>query len=572
MSREAEINSQAGQPAGSATGNQVSRGIARQIGRLLRERDAKRIDFAIGALLCILAATTWLPRASGPIDLRWDGGTYYLLGTSLTQGQGYRLLNEPGNPTSTLYPPLLPMFVAAHQLLLDTTDPLVVGRALRASACLVFALQSLAIYVLLRGYIARSAAFLAVLFWIFHPANTYFSDSLYAEPLFGITTILFFVLHKRTGERKYFLFATACALLAFLARTVGLLVFVAWAGERLLKRDFKQAAAITAIALVSAGLWMGYIHRVESSPQYKRPAYAYQHADYVYFNSSYAKQVFRLVDSFEPELGYLTPYSFAKRVYSNIKHTPLDIGRAVFSWTGRRSISLLVALLVLCGLLLQVARKQYIIPFFIILNVAAMCATPFSKQFVRYLLPLSPLISLLFFEALAWLNAQSRVHRIAFLRRAAPLLTIALLLVMGVDELAAERDLYRLNYDKIDYLHGGQHISYRLFYYSPADREMDRGLDWVRGQARPDDVVAATDPQWVYLRTGLKSVVAPLELNSSEAERLIDSVPVRFLFVDQYWYRRYTSHLVENKPDLWKCTWRGVGDRVRIYERSEIVH
>jgi hypothetical protein len=66
---------------------------------------------------------------------------------------------------------------------------------------------------------------------------------------------------------------------------------------------------------------------------------------------------------------------------------------------------------------------------------------------------------------------------------------------------------------------------------------MARGLDWVRVQARADDVVAATDPQWVYLRTGLKSAVAPLELNSSEAERLIDSVPVRFLFVDQYWYR-----------------------------------
>jgi hypothetical protein len=572
MSREAEINSQARQPTGSEIHHRVSRGLAWQIGRRLRKPDAKSIDFAIGALLCILAAMTWLPRASGPIDLRWDGGTYYLLGTSITHGQGYRLLSEPGNPDSTLYPPLLPMFVTVHQLLLGTTDPLIVGRALRASACLLFALQALAIYVLLRGHIARSAAFLAALFWIFHPANTYFSDSLYAESLFGITTICFFVLYKRAGERKYFLLAAACALLGFLARTTGLLLFVAWAGERLLKRDFRQAAAIIALALVSAGLWMGYIHRVESSPQYRRPAYAYQHADYVYFNSSYAKQIFRLVDSFEPELGYLTPYSFAKRLYSNIKQIPVNIGQAVFSWEGRPSISLLVTLLVSCGLLLQVAQKQYIIPFFIILNLAAMCATPFSKQFVRYLLPISPLISLLFFEALAWLNAQSRAHRIGFVRRAAPLLTIALLIVMGAEELADERDLYRFHHEKIDYLHGRQHISYRVFFYSPADRAVDLGLDWVREQARPDDVVAASDPQWVYLRTGLKSVLAPLEPNSSEAERLIDSVPVRFLFVDEGVYRRYTSHLVESNPDLWKRIWRGAGDTVRIYKRSDIGH
>jgi len=323
---------------------------------------------------------------------------------------------------------------------------------------------------------------------------------------------------------------------------------------------------------VAAGLWMGYIHRVESSPQYTQPAYAYQHADYVYFNISYGKQIFRLVNPFEPELGYLTPNSFAKRVYSNMRHIPANIGRAVFSWTGGRNISLLVALLVSGGLLLQVARKRYIIPFFIILNIAAMCATPFPKQFVRYLLPLSPFFSLLFFEALVWLNAQSRVHRIGLVRRAAPLLTIALLIVMGAQELAAERDLYRFHHDKIDYLHNRQHISYRVFFYSLADREVDRGLDWVRGQARPDDVVAATDPQWVYLRTGLKSVLPPLEPNSSEAERLIDSVPVRFLFVDENVYRRYTSRLVESNPDLWKCIWRGAEDRVRIYERSNIGH
>src|SRR6185437_4465394 len=140
MSSEAEINSRARQPAGSVIDDRVSRGMAWKIGTRLRKRDPKSIDFVLGALLCILAAMTWLPRASGPIDLRWDGGAYYLLGTSITHGQGYRLLNEPGSPNTTLHPPLLPMFIAVHQLLLGTTDPLVIGRALRASACLLFAL------------------------------------------------------------------------------------------------------------------------------------------------------------------------------------------------------------------------------------------------------------------------------------------------------------------------------------------------------------------------------------------------------------------------------------------------
>ncbi len=81
------------------------------------------------ALLVVIAvaALTWLPRSKGPIDLRWDGSVHYILGTSLAQGKGYRLLNEPGEIAAVQYPPLLPAIVAAHQLVLGTSDPWVVG-------------------------------------------------------------------------------------------------------------------------------------------------------------------------------------------------------------------------------------------------------------------------------------------------------------------------------------------------------------------------------------------------------------------------------------------------------------
>ena len=80
----------------------------------------------------------WLPRQAGPIDLRWDGGVYYSLGTSLAQGRGYRLLNEPGEIESVQYPPLLPAVVAIHQVVLGTSDPTIVGRWLRLSSLFIF--------------------------------------------------------------------------------------------------------------------------------------------------------------------------------------------------------------------------------------------------------------------------------------------------------------------------------------------------------------------------------------------------------------------------------------------------
>ena len=75
-------------------------------------------------LIGVIAVVTvlWVPRITGPIDLRWDAGVYYVLGTSLAQGDGYRILSEPGSPQALQYPPLLPVIVAAHQLVLGTSD------------------------------------------------------------------------------------------------------------------------------------------------------------------------------------------------------------------------------------------------------------------------------------------------------------------------------------------------------------------------------------------------------------------------------------------------------------------
>ena len=80
-----------------------------------------------------LALLLWAPRFSGPIDLRWDAGVYYLLGTSLAKGEGYRIASEPGSPEALQYPPLLPALVALHQWALGTTDPAIVAPWLRSS-------------------------------------------------------------------------------------------------------------------------------------------------------------------------------------------------------------------------------------------------------------------------------------------------------------------------------------------------------------------------------------------------------------------------------------------------------
>jgi hypothetical protein len=114
----------------------------------------KRPDVRYPLILAVLALLLWTPRLRGPIDLRFDAGVYYVLGTSLAEGKGYRILSEPGEISGVQYPPTLPAFVALHQKILGTNDAWIVGRWLRISYCVMFVMYAAGVYAMARKFMS----------------------------------------------------------------------------------------------------------------------------------------------------------------------------------------------------------------------------------------------------------------------------------------------------------------------------------------------------------------------------------------------------------------------------------
>ncbi len=237
-----------------------------------------------------LAIGVWLPRLRGPIDLRWDAGVYYTLGTSLAENKGYRLLNEPGEIKATQYPPLLPAWIAAHQLVLGTSDPTVVGRALRLSFLLLFVGYIAAVYILARGFLPVEHAFGVTLVCLFNFYTSFLSDLCFPEVGFALATVILLVVHLRGGRFSSFL-AALCGVAAYALRSVGVCLLAAWAVDGLLKRQYTRALLRLALLVGVVGSWQLYIHSVETEPTYLRPAYAYQRADYLFYNVSYSRNI-----------------------------------------------------------------------------------------------------------------------------------------------------------------------------------------------------------------------------------------------------------------------------------------
>ena len=525
----------------------------------------------------MLVIALWLPRLQGPIDLRWDGGVYYVLGTSLAEGKGYRLLNEPGEIQANQYPPLLPLIVAAHQLVLGTSDPFVVGHFLRLSAFVAFTIYVFTTHLLLRRHLSKGYAFFgtAICFLSMH---TYFlSDLCFPDMLYGLLTVGFLLTYPPDKQEGIYAWAGACAVTAFALRTAGMALLVAWIGEALMRKHWRTSILRAVIAVLPVVGWFSYVHSVETSAEYRHPAYAYQRADYMFYNVSYARNV-SLNDPFDPDLGYATTSDRLERLFGNMIQVTRYIGESVSSskrvWEiEREELAKRVGLeagpewivdvplfvlggLVLVGTGLIVGRGNLIIPLCIVCSVGLVCLTPWPAQFNRYLMPTVPLLALSLCVAIAWILEQSKKLRLCRWQVASRVLVCTVVVGIGLQQIATVGVIYAKRLLPVQYsTRQGERVEYRLFFYMDSYRALDSGVDWLMVHAKPRDVIAVSMPHWVYLRTGNKTVMPPFESDPLKAQQLLESVPVTYLILDEGLAvdsKRFMKGVVQGFPSRWK--------------------
>lgn len=547
---------------------------------------------------CVLALLgvvllLWAPRLGGPMDLRYDAGVYYILGTSLAEGRGYRLLNEPGAPEAVQYPPGLPALVAAHQLALGTSDPDEVGPWLRRTFCLLYAAYAVACYALARRWLRPGLALAAAMVPTLHAFSFLLSNLLFAEVPYALAGVLLALVAERAAsdpERPRDLaLAGLFGAAALLVRTAGVALLAAWVGQALLRRRWRSALARGLVALVPFVAWQAHVARVHASEDWRRPVYEYQRAPYQFYNVTYAENV-SLAAPFKPELGLATTADVASRTLFNARLMPYSLGESVSSslsyWSrmllrtqqltlGRVLVSpgrgywALVGLgaLAAWGLVLLARQGAWIGPLYVAASTVLICSTPWPAQFTRYFTPLQPFLGIGLCVALSTLATYAA-------RRGWPRLArgviVGVLALAFVAQAFAVQSAYRyLHAEGATHVAGAGRVGPRQFYYDADWAAWDEAVDWIGAHAPPDAVVATIGPHGVWLRVGRRAVFPPFEPDPAECQRLLDGVPVSYVVVDQLGFldvtRRYALPAIQAHPDRWRLVFE-VG-RTRVYER-----
>jgi hypothetical protein len=235
-----------------------------------------------------------------------------------------------------------------------------------------------------------------------------------------------------------------------------------------------------------------------------------------------------------------------------------------------RAIDVALALLgsvVLAGLLIQIARGQIIASSLVLMYLAALTtmATSYFSELPRYVWAMSPLLMQAAFIGAAVIHQRLAATRAIF-RRTSMVAASALIAAVVALNASSVGSLYASSLHTVRHADwNGRPVEYRLFTYDPDYPQVDAALEWLKEHAISTDVVASTTPHWVYVRTSIKAVLPPFELDPVIGQRQLDSVPVRYMIVADWLSRKYGLPTVTAMPSLWRRVF--TEGQCAVYER-----
>jgi hypothetical protein len=143
-------------------------------------------DTAIIAVLTAVVLGIGACRiAPGVTGVYHDDGVYLATARSLSEGNGYRLIDLPGSPPQTKYPPVYPLLLSMVWALWPAFPDNLVALKLVTLCCQAFAISAAYLFMVRFQYASRSASFAASLVAGTALSTGYFATQTLSEPLFA---------------------------------------------------------------------------------------------------------------------------------------------------------------------------------------------------------------------------------------------------------------------------------------------------------------------------------------------------------------------------------------------------
>jgi len=229
-----------------------------------RSLSADRVaPFVVGAIALAVALLTVTPW---PVGVFQDDAIYVTLAKALATGEGFRMINMPGSPHATHFPPGYPLLLAGlWKLFPSFPDNIVVFKFVNA---LFLAVTAVGTYRFSRTRLALGSlgACIAAIVGTISVVVLVITGVVLSEPLYmALVLPTLLVAERAADDGEVRSAAGAGALIGVLAlvRTVGVFMLPAALLVLLLRRRWRSALVLGVVAMVFIVPWQLWVSRYQ---------------------------------------------------------------------------------------------------------------------------------------------------------------------------------------------------------------------------------------------------------------------------------------------------------------------
>ena len=489
--------------------------------------------FYIKIFLALLLAAVFVLNVfqlTRSLGLGGDNQQLIILGESLRSGQGYSLLNLPGNPPANLYPPLYPTAIATALFLTQNTylpDIIIPLKTLN----LIFFLGALIIFYfylkekIRNKYIIAAIIILTGLSIQFSP---YINEVLTEIPYLFFSMLSVYFVDKYTTDnfnKKYLYLGILFAILCFYTRTIGIALIASIVLLLFFYKKYKEAIQSSLLFILFTLPWFAYSSLLGSQPSYFEQLLIKNPYNIDEGNAHFADFVFRIADNAVyyaqkiPELIFL-----------------VNLGSPI--------ISLPLLFITLIGFLKMTGKKINLLHFYIPLYIFILLTWPWTGG--RFLIPILPFLIYFFIYGYTKIFSQN------FLQ---PFRKWSILQIAIFSSSITLFFLFAINYIYFDIV--------KIIKYAPnknniiINSELKEVVDFINKEIPENSIIVFPKPYFIYFYTERKSLGYMFTKNKDAIKKYFQENDVSYIIDDNSFNetKNYLQPVIEelikeNKIDL----------------------
>jgi hypothetical protein len=500
-----------------------------------------------------------------------DDSIYVSTAKALATGQGYRLINLPGEPAQTKYPPLYPFLLSLIWRIGPDFPANLIPMMLLSTAATLGFLALTWQYLVKSGYAGKWQALLIVALTAFNWRTMILASSIYSEMVYALLSVAALYFAERDSESSRWRRMLPLGLLvgfAFLTRSAGVALLIALAAYFVFRRRWKGLIPCAIGALFVLG-WFGWCYANKSNIEGVNAAYY----------TSYLGHLGEVVRDLQAQRGASILSVLAGVAVENLVGIVVSIPVVClglsYDWMPylggaapyvALSLVVIIIALVAAGALRQVSKGSGPLHIYVIALLGLHLAWLPGISYDRFLMPIAPFL-LLYVTDGARRMAQSAIElvrssNVALVRLRASLLAALLIGLTGLTV-----------YQHVSGIHRSLNSLGKATNRAAEDAE---AIAWINSNADPSAVILCYRDPMYFLFTGRRAMrLFPMKAGiewrqDPDSQDRIAALLLRIIAENKGRYLVVTStdFELEAQPELQRRVFRDVVEaRDKIFRR-----